>query len=118
MEIEQFDPDDVIQGLLDGDDYRNRVAGSCIYCCPRCGHKIRFKWNNFYKADKRSFLRRTARQHFDEHLPFTPSAERGFLDFHCPTCNAPARIIFAAHDYTLLAFHFDIESVLVGEREH
>lgn len=117
MEIELFDPDTVIHGLLDGEDYFNRVAGSCIYRCPRCGHGVRFKWHHFYKADQRSFLRRDVRQQFDEYRPMVPSAEKGFLDFHCPTCKAPARIIFTAHDYRLRAFHFDIETVLVGERE-
>lgn len=117
MEIELYDPDSVIQGLLDGEDFTNRVASSCVYRCPHCWHRIRFKWRNFYKADERSFLRGDVRKQFDAHTPITPSAELGFLDFHCPSCKAPVRIIFTANDYTMLAFHFEIEHVLVGERE-
>lgn len=117
MEIEIFDPDTVIQGLLDGTEYINRVAATCVYRCPHCGHGVRFKWHHFLKADKRSFLRRIVRKAFDDYRPIIPSAERGFLDFHCPSCDAPARIIFLAKDYRLRAFHFDIETVLVGERE-
>ena len=117
MEIEQFDPDSLIQGLLDSEDYTNRVAGNCIYSCPRCGHRIRFKWRNFHKSDKRSFLKQAVRPPFDALTPINPFDKQGFLDFHCPSCHAPTRIIFSINDYTLLAFHFEIDLVLVGEKE-
>lgn len=117
MEIEQFTPDILIHGLLSSEDYVHRVAGSCTYQCPHCGHRIRFKWRNFYKADERSFLKKFVRQAFDEHTPIIPSAELGFLDFHCPSCQTPARIIFTADDYTKLAFHFEITKVLVGKKD-
>jgi hypothetical protein len=117
VEIEQFDPDGVIQGLLDSDDYTNRVAGSCIYGCPRCGHRIRFKWRNFQKSDEKSFLKRGVRPQFEALTPTNPFDKQGFFDFYCPTCQAPTRIIFSINDYTTLAFHFEIDLVLVGERE-
>jgi len=117
VEIAQFDPDRVIQGLLNSEDYTNRVAGSCIYSCPHCGHRIRFKWHNFRKSDERSFLKRDLRPLFDALTPKNPYEKQGFLDFHCPTCKTPTRIIFSINDYTLLAFHFEIDLVLVGERE-
>jgi hypothetical protein len=116
VDITHFDPDHVIQGLLDSDEYTNRVAGSCIYCCPHCNHRIRFKWRNFQKSDARSFLKQAVLPYFDSFTPDNPYEEQGFLDFHCPTCNAPTRIIFSINDYTLLAFHFEIDLVLVGEK--
>jgi len=116
VQIDRYNPDAIIQGLLDGEDYTNRVAGSCIYWCPHCGHGIRFRWKNFYKADERSFLKQQFRRDFDRLTPQDTDEELGFLDFHCPTCNAPTRLIFAIHDYTEIAFHYDMRTVLVGER--
>ncbi|MCY3780689.1 MAG: hypothetical protein OXG78_10305 [Chloroflexi bacterium] len=112
--IDHFDARAVFRGLLDGDDYRNRVAGSCIYRCPRCDHRIRFRWRSFYQANGRSVFRRQLRRVFDDLTPNLPADEQGFLDFYCPTCSAPTRIIFSAHDYTKIAYHFDIYAALVG----
>lgn len=116
MEIEQFKPADLIEGLLDGEDYQHRVGGSCIYRCPRCGHGIRFKWHNFKEADERSFLKPEFRPRFDLLTAKKSPLEQGFLDFHCPTCKAPTRIIFSIDDYRTLAFHYDIDLILVGGR--
>ena len=113
--IDHFDARAVIRGLLDGDDYRNRVAGACIYRCPRCAHRVRFRWRSFYQAKGRSVFKRQLRRVFDDLTPSLPADEQGFIDFRCPTCTAPTRIIFGAHDYTKIAYHFDVYAVLVGE---
>ncbi len=115
MDIDHYQPNALIRGLLDGQNFSGRVAGSCVYGCPRCGRRIRFRWRSFYQADERSFLRRKFRPLFDDLTPNCPPAEQGFLDFHCPTCTAPTRIIFRVQDYTEIAFHFDIYAVLVGK---
>ena len=113
--IDHYEPDAVIRGLLDGEDYRNRVAGTSIFTCPRCAHRIRFRWRSFYQADGRSRLRRKLRRIFDDLTPELRAAEQGFIDFHCPTCQAPTRIIFSIHDSGKISLHFDIYAVLVGE---
>ena len=113
--IDHYEPSAVMRGLLDGQDFSNRVGGSCVYCCPRCRRRIRFRWRSFYQADERSFLRRRLRRLFDDLTPDRPPAEQGFLDFHCPTCAAPTRIVFNVRDYTQIAFHFDVYVALVGQ---
>lgn len=113
--IDHYEPAAVMRGLLDGDDYCNRVAGTSIYTCPRCSRRIRFRWRSFYQADGRSLIRRSLQRIFDDLTPQLPGDEQSFLDFHCPTCQAPTRIIFSIHDYSKIAFHFDIYAVLVGE---
>ena len=112
--IDHFDARAVFRGLLDGEDYRNRVAGSCIYRCPRCGHRIRFRWRSFYQANGRSPFQRRLRRIFDDLTPALPADEQGCIDFHCPACQAPTRIIYSAQDYTKIAYHFDIYAALVG----
>lgn len=113
--IDHYDARAVFRGLLDGDGFRNRVAGSCIYRCPRCGNRIRFRWRSFYGADGRSAFKRALRRIFDDLTPTLEADEQGCIDFHCPTCAAPTRIIFGAHDYTKIAYHFDVYAALVGE---
>ena len=112
--IDHYEASSVFYGLLDGEDYRNRVAGSCVYRCPRCSHRIRFRWRSFYQADERSVFQRKVRRVFDEMTPTLSTAEQGMLDFYCPTCAAPTRIIFSADDYSKIAYHFDIYAALVG----
>ncbi len=113
--IDHFDARAVFRGLLDGDDYRNRVAGTCIYRCPRCAHRVRFRWRSFYQANGRSVFKRQMRRVFDDLTPTLPADEQGFIDFYCPKCTAPTRIVYSAHDYTKIAYHFDIYAALVGE---
>lgn len=113
--IDHYDARAVFRGLLDGDGFRNRVAGNCIYRCPRCGHRIRFRWRSFYQADGRSAFRRKLSRVFDDLTPMLEADEQSLIDFHCPTCAAPTRIIFSAHDYSEIAYHFDIYAALVGE---
>lgn len=112
--IDHYEAHSVFHGLLEGEDYRNRVAGACIYCCPRCSHRVRFRWRSFYQADGRSALQRKIRRFFDDMTPTLEADEQGFLDFYCPACAAPTRIIFSACDYSKIAYHFDIYAALVG----
>ena len=57
-QIDHFEARSVFHGLLDGEAYRNRVAGACIYHCPRCSHRIRFRWLSLYQANDRSAFKR------------------------------------------------------------
>lgn len=113
-QIDHYEARSVFHGLFDGEDYRNRVAGACIYHCPRCSHRIRFRWRSFYQASGRSAFKRKLRRFFDDMTPALSADEQGFLDFYCPTCDAPTRIVFSADDYSTIAYHFDIYAALVG----
>lgn len=113
-QIDHYEAAAVFYGLLDGEDFHNRVAGSCVYRCPRCGHRIRFRWRSFYQADGRSAFQRKLQRVFDDMTPALSAEEQGCLDFFCPTCAAPTRVIFSVDDYTKIACHFDIYAALVG----
>lgn len=60
---------------------------------------------------------RHLRRILDDFTPDLPTDEQSSVDFHCPTCQAPTRIIFSILDYKKIAYHFDIYAVLVGEGE-
>ncbi len=113
--IDHYEPQAVMRGLLDGEGFRNRVAGACVYTCPRCRYRIRFRWRSFFRADGRSPLPRQLRRIFDDFTPDLPTAEQSVVDFYCPTCRAPTRIISSILDHKKIAYHFDIYAALVGE---
>ena len=113
--IDHYVPKAVMRGLLDGDDFSNRVAGTCIYTCPRCAHRIRFRWRSFYRADGRSLMPRHLRRILEDLTPNLTHDEQSVIDFFCPTCQAPTRVIFSILDHNKIAYHFDIYAVLVGE---
>ena len=113
--IDHFDAAAVFQGLLNGEDFRNRVVGTCIYYCPRCRHRIRFRWRSFFQADASSHFKRPLRRVFDDLTPTLPTDDQGCIDYFCPTCTAPTRIIFSAINYSKIAYRFEIYAVLVGE---
>ena len=111
--IEHFGARSVFRGLLQGAGYSNRVGGSCLYSCPRCGHRIRFRWRSFYHATGDSPFKRGLRRVLDD---LTPNAEASdCLDFHCPGCRAPTRIVYRASHSQTATCHFDIHAALVGK---
>ena len=112
--VEHYAPESVMRGLLDGAEYRHRVGGSCVYTCPRCSHRIRFRWRSFLAADGRTPLDGKLLRAFDELTPDTPDATHNRIDFHCPGCEAPTRIIYQARNPDAIAPHFDIYGVLAG----
>ncbi len=110
--IEHFGARSVFRGLLQSAEYSNRVGGSCLYGCPRCGHRIRFRWRSFYHATGNSPFKRRLQRVFDD---LTPNLEASdCIDFHCPSCRAPTRIIYSASDSQAPTCHFDIYAALVG----
>lgn len=113
--VDHFDARAVFRGLLDGEGFRDRVGGACLYRCPRCGHRIRFRWRSFYQANGCSLFKRKLRRVFEDLTPTLAADEQGCIDFYCPACNAPTRIIYSAQDYSEIAYHFEIYAALVGE---
>ena len=83
--------------------------------CPRCRHRIRFRWRSFFQADASSQFKLPLRRVFDDLTPTLPTDDQGCIDYFCPTCTAPTRIIFSAINYSKIAYRFEIYAVLVGE---
>ena len=116
--IDHYEPGAVMRGLLQGGDHHNRVGAACVYGCPRCSHRIRFRWRSFYQADGRTALPRKLRRHFDDLTPKLPGLDQGAIEFDCPGCGAPTRIIFSIFAKGDISFQFDLYAVLVGEGAH
>ncbi|MCY3573867.1 MAG: hypothetical protein OXG92_04225 [Chloroflexi bacterium] len=110
--IDHFEARSVFRGLLQGADYVNRVGGSCIYGCPRCGHRIRFRWRSFYQAAGSSPFKHNLRRSLDDMTPKQDALNS--LDFFCPTCQAATRIIYRVTDSRGTTCHFDLYAALVG----
>ena len=113
--IDHFEAAAVFRGLLNGAGFRNRVAGSCVYGCPRCDRRIRFRWRSFYRAGSQRSFNRQRRRRFDQLTPSLDADEQGCLDFFCPGCRAPTRIIFCARLHSGASANFEVYAALVGE---
>ncbi|MCY4145968.1 MAG: hypothetical protein OXE95_09025 [Chloroflexi bacterium] len=111
-DIEHFEARSVFRGLLQGADFANRVGGSCIYSCPRCGHRIRFRWRSFYQAAGSSPFKRSIQQTLDDMTPRLGA--RHCLDFLCPNCQATTRIVYSVTESSGSTCQFDLYAALVG----
>jgi len=112
--IEVFEASVVFRGLLDGVGFTNRVAHSCLYRCPRCHQRIRFRWHSFYQGEGSAVFERRLRRRFDELTPPPRIATQDSMDFFCPGCRAPTRIVYIARDSGANSTHFELYLVLVG----
>jgi rubredoxin len=67
-----------------------------IYTCPRCNEKIKFQRSDFEKVRKKrnwtNFPPEVARR-FDEFASKNGLDMRYFLDWLCPKCGLPARVL-------------------------
>ena len=116
MQIIHYAPNEVIEGLITSEDSNTRVAQPCLYTCPNCEMQIRFQWKHFYFASQNSRLNGSHQPLFDQHMPYGMDSV-GFIDFYCPKCQFPTRIVFTIAPFHRSSYHYDIQVVLVGREE-
>jgi predicted RNA-binding Zn-ribbon protein involved in translation (DUF1610 family) len=68
------------------------------YKCPHCGSSVEFRTKHFEKHFDSTFTNLDLLWHerFTAKRPVRDSDWESFLDFLCPGCNAPVRIIYRA----------------------
>lgn len=77
------------------------------YICPRCDFLVDLHARHFLKHEglKDSNLEVEWRTHFDAARPLNASRWESFLDFHCPGCKAPVRVIYEPGDEYAMSAH-------------
>ena len=67
-----------------------------IYRCENCGEKISFKTESFKKHcnSEYSNLSSEENEHFDRFMRVKRLTHLSFLDFQCPNCHRPTKILF------------------------
>lgn len=95
-------------------EYREHAVHLGAYSCPRCGCGVEFRTNDFRKHEgaKLSNLDPAWRSRFDVVRPIKASRWESFLDFHCPGCKAPVRVIYEAGQEYAMGSHPCLVEVL------
>jgi hypothetical protein len=77
------------------------------YACPHCGERVEFTTRHFgrHALSTRSNLETEWRERFDAERPLDRSRWESFLDFHCPGCRAPVRIVYESGGEVAMGVH-------------
>lgn len=76
------------------------------YRCPHCGSAVEFSSRHFGRqAAPQTNLTPSWAERFDELRPLNPQQWESFLDFHCPGCRAPVRIVYAVGQSWAMGAH-------------
>jgi len=109
------DPDD----RLDRTVFDPRVQYESVihvghYVCPGCGHRVGVDTSDFLRRfrETSSNLHPDARQAFDAFRPLDEAQWEGCLDFHCPGCDRPARLVFRPTEFAMGAYYFTVVAVV------
>ena len=88
-----------------------------IYTCPHCGAPLRFNTSDFERhfSSTQSNLEPEVRRAFDEYRPLNVQMWDCFLDFHCHSCGAPARIIYEPFEYRMGSYYYKLTSIVEAE---
>ncbi len=89
------------------EEYIEHAVHVGTYTCPWCGQAVQFRTQHFRKHEKRnpSNLRQEWQTVFNAFRPVSPKGWESFLDFHCPQCDAPVRIIYDAGGEWAMGVH-------------
>ncbi|MCP4536283.1 MAG: hypothetical protein GY832_03980 [Chloroflexi bacterium] len=86
-----------------------------FYTCPHCRERIRFKTSNFLghyaypkliAADHAQFDVFRPMRHYGDHGP------QAHLDFYCPGCKSPVRIVFKKIEFAMGAYYAVVTDVI------
>jgi predicted RNA-binding Zn-ribbon protein involved in translation (DUF1610 family) len=91
-------------------EYLDHVVQFAAYRCPHCGTGVEFQGRHFGPGVSRATVDRRRRSEFDAARPL--AALEGALEFHCPGCTAPVRIIYARKGDQYRIFDADLLEVL------
>ncbi len=92
-----------------------------FYICPHCQERIRFKTSNFLGYYVYPKLQAADRAKFDEFRPLRHYGDHGpeaHLDFYCPSCESPVRIIFDKVEFAMGSHYAIVTEVIEARRPH
>ncbi len=104
MNRTEFDP---------SSEFSDRETHVGYYVCPHCEAAVRFRTSDFERhfATESSNLPPPSAKAFEEADPGRNPWD-GFLDFECPGCRAPVRLVYRPREFAMGAFAFTVDAVL------
>lgn len=85
-----------------------------FYSCPECHGKTRFQRTDFLEKSKSKISSRD-QDWFDLFLQtkkYEANPTDEFLDFYCPGCHSPVRIIYEAREFDMGSYYFTIKYII------
>jgi len=79
-------------------EHTEHVVHVGAYECPYCRKQVEFNTDHFRRHENNDFsnLETLWKRLFDQARPLDAKRWESFLDFHCPGCGAPVRLIYEA----------------------
>lgn len=104
----EFDP---------GAETREHVIHLGHYTCPRCGKVVEFKTADFRHGFRRSDLTASnlppeVDRAYSAFRPLDSKLGESCLDFPCPGCQSPVRLIFEPWEFAMGAYAFTITAIV------
>ena len=85
-----------------------------IYTCPHCDGKVRFTTRDFqrhFQSRSSSFMPEDLAS-FDQFRPLDKKEGEQFLDFYCPGCRSPVRVIYRSSEFAMGSYYFTVVIVI------
>ena len=78
-------------------EWRDHAVQMGAYQCPGCSHRVELRASDIERHEyaPTTNLRDPWPRRFDDARPVRGDRWESFLDFNCPGCGAPVRLIFA-----------------------
>ena len=100
------------------EELRDSVILLGTYRCPACGAAVEFRTGDFrdgMSPDRPSKLDGAEAAAFDAFRPLDSARWESRLDFHCPGCRSPVRLIYEPWEFAMGSYAFTVTGVV--ERE-
>lgn len=87
-----------------------------FYTCPHCQERVRFRSANFahHFYSIQSNLKPADQVEFDKFrsIDYGHYGPESYLDFYCPGCKSPVRIVFEGVEFAMGAYFFVVTDVV------
>ena len=86
------------------------------FVCSHCGHPLRFKASDFQRHMFRgtSALPPELTNAMDEERPLRGDLSEFAVDFECPGCKRPTRLVIEPWEYAMGGYAFTVHAVVEG----
>ena len=88
-----------------------------IYTCPHCSEAVRITTRDLQDAmgSSSSNLSEVDASQFSKKRPLDSAKWESFLDFYCPGCSSPVRIVYEPWEFAMGSYGFTVTLVVEAD---